>query len=198
MFIDQHQPQHLLELDELVSTHQPVAVGEIGLDFWAENPASMNEKSREKQLAYFDKQLIIAKRHALPVIIHCRKAHDDCIKKLREQGIEGGIIHAFNGSLQQAEKYQELGFLLGFGGMLTFSRSRKLRSLAEKIPLNAIALETDAPDMTVAQYRGQRNSPAYLPFVAQALAAIKRRNIDEIVEITSNNVRQCLALPAAS
>ena len=118
IFIEQHQPQHLTELDTLVSQHSPIAIGEIGLDFF------QKELDREKQLAYFSKQLIIAKRHHLPVIIHNRKAHDECIKLLSQHKLKGGIIHAFNGSIQQAEKYIELGYLLGFGGMLTYHRSQ--------------------------------------------------------------------------
>ena len=169
IFIDQHQPQHLLELDKLIAQQYQncstenadnermriVAVGEIGLDYFY---AGLSYSRKEKQQAYFSKQLIIAKQHQLPVIIHCRKAHDDCLSELQRHSLVGGIIHAFSGSIQQAHKYIEMGFLLGFGGMLTFPRSRKLRKLAAAIPLDSIALETDAPDMTVAQHRGQRNS----------------------------------------
>ena len=186
MFIDEHQPQHLHALDSAITTHKPIAVGEIGLDFYDKNV------NHEKQSAYFSKQLIIAKQHDLPVIIHCRKAHDQCINMLAEHRPAGGIIHAFNGSIQQAHKYIELGFLLGFGGMLTYQRSNKLRKLAFEIPLSAIALETDAPDMTVEQHRGLRNSPAYLPLIAQALADLKLASVEEIAEVTSKNV--CAAL----
>ena len=108
VFIEQHQPQHLIELDKLLQSHPSIAVGEIGLDFF------LKELNRDKQIAFFSKQLIIAQKHDLPVIIHSRKAHDECILMLRESGVRGGIIHAFNGSIQQAKKYQEIGFLLGF------------------------------------------------------------------------------------
>lgn len=190
VFIAQHQPQHLSALDERLhaltnytdSTTQPIAVGEIGLDYY------LKELDAEKQRAYFRKQLIIAKRHQLPVIIHCRKAHDDCLRILQELEIEGGIIHAFNGSLQQAHKYRELGFLLGFGGMLTFARSRKLHALVEQLPLQAIALETDAPDMTVAQHKGERNSPQWLPLVAEKVAELKNLTTAEVAAATTANV----------
>lgn len=186
LFIGQHQPQHLNTLDDLIERHRPIAVGEIGLDFYQ----TESDQNREKQIAFFTKQLIIAKHHQLPVIIHNRKAHDECIRLLEEAKIQGGIIHAFNGSIQQAYKYIELGFLLGFGGMLTFERSSKLKKLAEQIPVNAIALETDAPDMTVQQHKGERNSPEYLPYVLASLADIKNISTDEIANITSNSVRQ--------
>lgn len=181
IFIAKHQPQHLTELDALISQHKPIAIGEIGLDFY------QKELDREKQLAYFEKQLIIAKRHHLPVIIHNRKAHDECIKLLNQHKLKGGIIHAFNGSIQQAEKYSELGYLLGFGGMLTYQRSRKLRQLAKNLPISSIVLETDAPDMTVAQHAGQRNSPEYLPMVLQELAEIKQMNPSDIAQICTQN-----------
>jgi TatD DNase family protein len=186
IFIEQHQPQDLNTLDDLIEKHQPIAVGEIGLDFYQTKP----KLDHEKQTAFFTKQLIIAKHHQLPVIIHNRKAHDECISLLKDAEIQGGIIHAFSGSIQQAHKYIELGFLLGFGGMLTFERSNKLKKLAEQIPLSAIALETDAPDMTVRQHKGERNRPEYLPYVQTALDDIKNVSMKEIADTTSNNVRQ--------
>lgn len=188
VFIEDHQPQHLSELSVLVDQHSPIAIGEIGLDFFDQN------LDREKQRCYFDKQLIIAKRKQLPVIIHNRKAHDECIKLLMEHRLSGGIIHAFNGSLQQAHKYAELGFCLGFGGMLTYPRSSKLRRLAAEISIEHIVLETDSPDMTVAQHRGQRNSPEYLPLVLTALAEIKNISAAEIAAQTSHNVRRIFAV----
>ena len=200
MFIEQHQPHHLLDLDTQIKKNgeHVVAVGEIGLDFYikgsADRAADQAHLDQEKQVVFFTKQLIIAKQHRLPVIIHNRKAHDLCIKLLDEHKITGGIIHAFNGSLQQAYKYHELGFKLGFGGMLTFKRSNKLRKLAEKLPLECIVLETDAPDMTVAQHRGQRNSPAYLPFILESLAEIRAEKIETIAQQTSMNARNVLKI----
>ena len=188
VFIDQHQPHHLTELDEAIDENTPIAVGEIGLDF------CLKELDREKQILYFTKQLIIAKQHQLPVIIHNRKAHDEAIRLLAEFSVKGGIIHAFNGSIQQADKYIEMGFLLGFGGMLTYKRSSKLRGLAKHIPLEKIVLETDAPDMTVAQHKGQRNSPEYLPYVAQAMAEVKQIPVDEVAEVTTQNARRLFHL----
>lgn len=188
VFIEQHQPDHLNELDHLVTQHTPVAIGEIGLDFY------LKELDREKQLAFFSKQLVIAQQHQLPVIIHNRKAHDECISLLKEHKISRGIIHAFNGSIQQAEKYYEMGFALGFGGMLTFERSTKLRALVKALPIEAIVLETDAPDMTVAQHRGERNSPEYIPLIADAIANIRNISVDELAQATSANALRVLNL----
>jgi len=184
VFIEEHQPQHLLELDQCIETHSPVAIGEIGLDFYLKN------LDKDKQIAFFTKQLIIAKRYTLPVIIHNRKAHDECIAILQDIQPLGGIIHAFNGSIQQAEKYIELGFLLGFGGMLTYQRSRKLRDLVKQVPLQSIVLETDSPDMTVAQHKGKRNSPEYLPYILETVSSLKNIAIEIVAETTSNNAKQ--------
>ena len=192
IFIDQHQPQHLSELDGLIKAHKPVAVGEIGLDYYQQRTNQTND--REKQTAFFSKQLIIAKQHGLPVIIHNRKAHDDCVKLLQDIEVIGGIIHNFNGSIQHAYKYIEMGFKLGFGGMLTFERSRVIRALAEKIPLESIVLETDAPDLTVQAHKGKRNSPEYLPFVLQSLADVKGISADQAAIVTSNNAKQVLGI----
>lgn len=188
VFIEQHQPQHLIELDSLVKSHSPIAIGEIGLDYF------LKKLDKEKQLAYFSKQLIIAKQHNLPVIIHNRKAHDECINLLTEIGVNNGIIHAFNGSIQQAEKYIELGFLLGFGGMLTFERSTKLHRLVKQIPLESIVLETDAPDMTVEQHSGMRNSPHYLPYIVQSIAEIKEVPEHLVASMTTTNAQKILPL----
>lgn len=187
VFIDQHRLAHLRELADLVTKHQPVAVGEIGLDYY------LKKLDRKKQQTFFSEQLSIAKQFELPAIIHCRKAHDDCLKMLRDNAPEGGIIHAFNGSLQQAFKYIEIGFLLGFGGMLTYARSNKLRKLAAALPIEALVLETDAPDMTVAQHRGARNSPEYIPYIAKVIADIKEMSIEEVGENTTANARRVFA-----
>ena len=149
---------------------------------------------REKQEAYFTKQLIIAKRHGLPLVIHCRKAPDLCIQLLQKYSTRGGIIHAFNGSIQQAEKYISLGFKLGFGGMLTYERSSKLRALAAKLPLEALVLETDAPDRAVAAHRGERNSPAYLPQIAAALAEVRNTPVEAIIDATTQNFHAVFAV----
>ncbi len=190
IFIDEHQPQHLSALTKAIEQHSPIAVGEIGLDFYL----SDQQLNREKQILFFTKQLIIAKQHDLPVIIHNRKAHDECIQLIAKHKLKGGIIHAFNGSIQQAKRYIELDFLLGFGGMLTYQRSRKLRGLLKALPIESIVLETDAPDMTVEQHRGQRNSPEYIPYILESVSQISGIEQSVIAKITSENVQQLFAI----
>ena len=189
MFIEQHQLQDIGHLKEYLAIHHPVAVGEIGLDYQDKN------LEMARQLDIFVQQLEVAQEFNLPVILHVRKAHEDVLKQLKSYPVVGGIVHAFNGSMQQADAYQRLNFKFGFGGMLTFGRSTKLRALAEQLPIESIVLETDAPDMTVEQHRGERNHPAYLPYCLQALAEVKSMQTEHVASCTSSNAREILGLP---
>lgn len=188
VYLSRHRDQDLKALERALATHRPVAVGEIGLDF--QDPACDQEHQRRLCTA----QLAIARDAGLPVLLHVRKAHDAMLLLLRDAGLRGGIAHAFNGSLEQARRYLDLGFKLGFGGMLTFERSSRLRRLAAELPLEAIVLETDAPDLTVASHRYQRNSPEYLPEVLAALAAVRDAHPAEIAAATTANARALLRL----
>lgn len=181
VFMAQHEDGDVAALEARLASEQPVAVGEIGLDF------QIAEADKQGQLELFKAQLALAEAAGLPVILHVRKAHDQVLGILKRMNIKGGIAHAFNGSIQQAWQYAELGFKLGFGGMLTFERSTKLRALAKKLPLEAIVLETDAPDLTVSQHRGERNSPAYLPYCLEALAEVREEDIEAVARQTTKN-----------
>lgn len=190
LFVDQHQDCDLPQLEAaLAESTDVIAVGEIGLDHY------LPELDRQRQLELFEAQLSIARSAELPVILHVRKAHEPVLKALKKIRVEGGIAHAFNGSLELAKQYTDLGFKLGFGGSLTYSRATKLRSLAQRLPLASVVLETDAPDMAGEQYQGQRNSPEYLPDYLAVLAELRDENVEEIARISSDNVRSVLALP---
>ena len=167
--------------------HMPVAVGEIGLDYF------VTKDNREKQIYFFTEQLKLADMHQLPVILHVRNAIDDVLKYVRKSKPKGGIAHAFNGSLQQAEQFIELGFKLGFGGAMTYERALKIRDLAKKLPLDAIVLETDAPDIPPAWLgKNSKNTPAELPKIAQILAEIRGVKVAEIHEISRLNTQRVL------
>jgi TatD DNase family protein len=181
VYLARHRPEHVADLDAWLDREHPLAVGEIGLDF------ALKQLDREAQLQLFEAQLTLARSHQLPVVLHCRKAHDAVLRSLRKIGVPGGICHAFNGSLQQGQAYIDLGFKLGFGGMLTYARSTKLRSLAAQLPLEALVLETDAPDLTVASHQYQRNSPEYLPEVLSALAQVRDLAPEDIAAATTAN-----------
>jgi TatD DNase family protein len=188
VYLDRHQEGDLAALEKFLVEHRPVAVGEIGLDYFVIG------LDRRRQQALFETQLEMARAADLPVILHVRKAHDAVLATLRRIRVSGGIAHAYNGSLQQAQQYIDLGFKLGFGGMLTYERSRRLRLLARELPAEAIVLETDAPDLTVAQHRGMRNSPEYLPYCLAALAEARGENREELARQTSANARAVLGL----
>ena len=191
VYLDRHADAHLDDLATALEAQRPVAVGEIGLDYHV--AADPDDRRRQRSLCAA--QLDLARAAGLPVLLHVRKAHEDMLALLREACVPGGIAHAFNGSLEQAQRYQELGFKLGFGGMLTFERSAKLRRLAAALPLAAIVLETDAPDLTVASHQYQRNSPEYLPEVLAALAEARGADPDELASVTTANARAVLNLP---
>jgi TatD DNase family protein len=192
LYLERHHDAHLGELERLIAEARPVAVGEIGLDYF------VRDLDRERQQVLFEAQLGIARDAGLPVLVHVRKAHDQVLQALRRIRVRGGIAHAFNGSLQQAQRYIELGFMLGFGGMLTFERSRKLRALARELPLEALVLETDAPDMTVAAHRGERNSPEYRPDCLNALAEVRDEDPAAVAAATTENARSLLGLSPAA
>jgi TatD DNase family protein len=188
VYLEQHQPGDLQSLETWLEREPAVAVGEIGLDYYVEG------LDHRRQQALFEAQLQLARAAGLPVLLHVRKAHDQVLATLKRIRVSGGIAHAFNGSLQQAARYRELGFRFGFGGMLTFERSSKLRKLARELPLADLVLETDAPDMTVAQHRGERNSPEYLPYCLAALAEVRDEPVEELARSTTTNAREVLRL----
>ncbi len=188
LFAATHADADLALLEARLARQQPVAVGEIGLDFYRK------DSDRARQQTLFEAQLVMARDAGLPVILHVRKAHDQVLATLKRIRVRGGTAHAFNGSLQQAQRYIELGFKLGFGGMLTYDRSAKLRALAQALPAEAIVLETDAPDMVVAQHRGERNSPEYLPDCLAALATVRDEPLATVAASTTANAREVFAL----
>lgn len=164
-----------------------VAVGEIGLDHF------VTDVDPVVQERFFCAQLRFAQRLELPVILHVRRAVDAILKWLRRIEVPGGIAHAFNGSRQQADTFVAMGFKLGFGGAMTFDGSRRIRRLAVEMPLEAIVLETDAPDMAPAWAQGLRNEPANLPRYAQLLGELRGVPVTEIVAATGRNAE--VALP---
>lgn len=186
LYIDRVNEEDLLRLRTQLAAFPGVAVGEIGLDFF------VPEHDPVRQEFFFVEQLKIARDFELPVVLHIRRAQDTILKHLRRVGVRGGIAHAFNGSLQQAQEFLKLGFVLGFGGAMTFTRARRIRVLAASLPLDAIVLETDAPDIPPAFLEGGRNSPEYLPRIAQTLAELRGTSIEEVAQATRNNVERVL------
>jgi TatD DNase family protein len=162
-----------------------VAIGEIGLDFFV--PMLTAPAMREKQDHFLREQLRMARDFGLPVLMHVRRSQDQVLKHVRQIRPAGGIAHAFNGSFQQAQTYIDLGFKLGFGGAMTFTRALQIRRLAATLPLEAIVLETDAPDISPAWIHPERNSPEQLPAIGAVLAELRGIGEDEVKSATRDN-----------
>ena len=205
LYVPQALDEDLQALDDALtacrSDPRLVAVGEIGLDFFV--PALCTPAMRERQWQFYTAQLRLARRHALPVILHVRRSADALLKGLRQIQVTGGIAHAFNGSLQQAQAFMALGFALGFGGAMTFERATALRALAQQLTPEALVLETDAPDIppqwlyrtAEARARGLpqgRNTPAELPCIAQTLADLRGLTLEQLQALTGANALRVL------
>ena len=181
LFVQQAQEVHLDLLEQRLGEGTAVAVGEIGLDHF------VSDVDPALQTHFYVAQLKLARRFGLPVILHVRRAVDAILKQLRRIEVPGGIAHAFNGSRQQAEIFIRMGFKLGFGGAATFEGSRRIRRLASELPLDALVLETDAPDIPPQWAQGGRNEPANICRYAQIIADLRGMPVDELIAATARN-----------
>ena len=167
-----------------------VAIGEIGLDFFI--PMLCEPAMREKQERFLREQLRIARDFGLPVLTHVRRSQDQVLKHVRQIGPNGGIAHAFNGSFQQAQNFIDVGFHLGFGGAMTFTRALQIRRLAVDLPIDAIVLETDAPDISPSWIHPGRNTPDQIPRIGAVLAELRGIPVEQVAEATTANARAIL------
>lgn len=175
-------------IEKLTDHPKILAIGEIGLDYyWDFAP-------KEIQQMVFRKQIQMAKRVQLPIIIHDRDAHSDICTILKEEGAKevGGIMHSFSGSLEMAKECIELGFYISFSGPVTFKNAKKPKETAKEIPLERILVETDSPYLTPEPFRGKRNESAYVRYVAQKIAELREMDFEKFQEITSENARRIL------
>ncbi|MBC3384543.1 TatD family hydrolase [Pseudomonas sp. SWRI179] len=189
VYLDQHQPDDVSLLREwlgrLAGHRQLCAVGEIGLDYY------IPTLDRERQQTLFEAQLQLAVEFELPALIHVRRSHADVIATLKRMGpSRAGIIHAFAGSFEEAREYLKLGFKLGLGGAATWPQALRMHRVLAKLPLEAVVLETDSPDMAPAMFPGQRNSPAHLPAICEALAGIMGVSPERLAEASTANARK--------
>ncbi|MBF0448688.1 MAG: TatD family hydrolase [Magnetococcales bacterium] len=186
-FLLSHPANALIALEQWIKGSPCIAVGEIGLDFRADR------SQHERQRSLLAAQLDLAEKYRLPVILHVIKAHDQTLALLRQkQPPSGGIVHSFNGSLQQANQYIELGFVLGFGGVVTRDRSHKIKTVAAALPDSALVLESDAPDLPPAGHEDERNEPSYLPIVVQTLTRLRQVSESELIRTTVENSKKIL------
>ena len=167
----------------LMNEEKVVAVGEIGLDYYR----TKGEEKQKKQREVFKQFINLAYQYQKPLILHCRDAHKDAIEILKSAGdiLYGGVAHSFTGTLEEAREYLNLGFHLGFNGIITFAR--QYDEVVVHTPLERILLETDAPYLTPEPYRGKRNEPAYVLEVAKKVAELKGISTEEVIEVTTQN-----------
>lgn len=171
------------KLTGLAAHHKCVAIGEIGLDYYYEEPG------REVQKRAFEGQLALARELNMPVIIHSRDAAKDTMNLIRASGIAecGGVMHCFSYPPEIAKESLDLGFFIGVGGALTFKNARKLPEVVEMTPLERIVIETDCPYMAPVPFRGKRNDSSYLSYVCSRIAEIKNTSVEEVERVTYEN-----------
>ncbi|GLQ86963.1 TatD family hydrolase [Dyella flagellata] len=188
MFLQRHRPEDLAALSDWLKAHRPVAVGEIGLDFYADH------YDAEGQRGYFKQQLALAREFDLPVILHARAALDEITASLRRVGSLRGVVHSFAGSQQQAEQLWKLGFQIGIGGPVTYERAQRLRQIVSKMPIEYLLLESDAPDQPLSTHRGERNEPAYVAEVLHCIATLRGEAPAAIAAATTANAKRLFAI----
>lgn len=187
MAIAGHQEAHLHQLEACLRQRTPklIAIGEIGLDLYIEDPQF------DKQQAVLDAQLRLARQYDLPVILHSRRTHDKLAMHLRKLDLPArGVVHGFAGSEQQALAFIREGFAIGVGGTITYERASKTRHAIARLPLTSLLLETDSPDMPVQGFQGQPNRPERIKHVWQSLCEIREESPQEIAETIRENTRR--------
>lgn len=173
-------------IEELSAHPKVVALGEMGLDYyWDKSP-------KEIQKEVFRKQIALAKKVKLPIIIHNREATADIVEILQEENASevGGIMHCFTGSIEVARQCMDMNFYISFGGPVTFKNAKKPKEVAAEIPLDRLLIETDCPYLTPHPFRGKRNEPSYVKYVAEQIAELKGTTFEEIAQKTSDNAKR--------
>lgn len=178
--------EDLLWIEELAANDKVVGIGETGLDYhWDKSPKDIQQK-------VFRKQIQLAKKLQLPIIIHNREATGDVVQILKEEEAytTGGIMHCFSGSVETAHECIAMNFMISLGGPVTFKNARQPKEVAKEIPLEKLLIETDAPYLAPHPYRGKRNEPSYVPLVAAEIARLKEVSIEEIGVATTENAKK--------
>lgn len=189
MFLQEHQPSDHLELDDFIREHPICAIGECGLDFYVPG------LDQVQQLELLRPQLQLARKRNLPVILHAHHALDPLLAEVRRVGNLRGIVHSFSGSAEQARQWCRQGFLLGFGGPVTYPRAKRLQSVVTNLPLQHLVLESDAPDQPLFGYQGMRNEPVLLLNILQQVAKLRNQDAARIAEASTANILKIFQLP---
>jgi TatD DNase family protein len=173
-------------IEELAAHPKVVAIGEMGLDYhWDKSP-------KEIQKEVFRKQIRLARKVSLPIVIHNREATQDIVEILKEENAAdiGGIMHCFSGSIEVARECLDMNFYISLGGPVTFKNAKKPKEVAKELPLDRLLIETDCPYLAPHPYRGKRNEPSYVSLVAKEIAELKEITYEEVVQKTYDNARQ--------
>lgn len=193
--IHPHEAENVSESDigklkEYAKNPKVKAIGEIGLDYF------YDFSPRDIQKKWFARQVDTARELKMPVIIHDRDAHKDCMDILRDHGVReiGGVFHCYAGSVEMAKEILDWGMYIAFGGSLTFKKSARRAEVAEYVPLDRIVIETDCPYLTPEPHRGKRNSSLYIHYVAEKLAQIKGLSVEKIENATFINAKKCFGI----
>lgn len=177
----------LKQIEEIAKQDKVIAIGEIGLDYYWDK----EEAAKDKQKEFFIKQIEIANKLDLPISIHCREAIDDCLQILKSNPVKrGGIMHCFAGSVESAKEFIKLGFLLGFGGTVTFKNAVRPKEVVVSIPSTSYVLETDAPYLTPDPYRGKENHSKYLYLVRNKIAELRNIAPEQVEKETNENFKR--------
>ncbi|MFC4811885.1 TatD family hydrolase [Paenibacillus sp. GCM10023250] len=183
-------PADLEWIASLLEHPKVVALGEIGLDYhWDTSPKDVQQR-------VFRQQIALAKEKRKPIVIHNRDAHEDVVRILREEGASevGGIMHCYSGSWETAKQCLEMNFYISFGGPLTFQNARVPKEVMAKVPLDRLLIETDAPYLAPHPHRGKRNESSFVRLVANTMAEISGKSVEEIAEITTENAKRCFGI----
>lgn len=168
-------------LEKMAKHEKVVAIGEIGLDYYWDEP------EREIQKEWFTKQLLLAKKLNMPYIIHDRDAHADTLEIIKKCGYTNGVMHCFSGSAEFAQEVIKMGMYVSLSGTVTFKNAKKAQEVAQSIPLDRLLIETDSPYLTPEPFRGKRNNSAYVKYTAEKIADIRGISFDELARITLDN-----------
>lgn len=182
--------EDLLWIEELCAHPKVVAIGEMGLDYhWDKSPKDIQQE-------VFRKQIRLAKKVGLPIIIHNREATADIVSILKQEEASevGGIMHCFSGSAETAMECIDLNFYISLGGPVTFKNAKKPKEVAAAVPLDRLLIETDCPYLAPHPYRGKRNEPSYVKLVAEQIAEIKQLTVEEVSQATTNNAKKLFGI----
>ena len=170
---------------EMAKSNKVIAIGEIGLDYYYDN------SDRDTQKKWFREQIRLAKELDLPYIVHDRDAHEDILNIMKEEHYDGarGILHCYSGSVELSREFIKLGFYISLAGPVTFAKARVSKLVAKEIPFDKLLIETDSPYLTPEPFRGKRNEPKYVRYVAEEIAKIRNVSIDEVAEKTKKNFK---------